>query len=84
MGVFGTVLCLTYCRIDQLRNSAVDLEAEEQRCMAEVVAVQRRRVSAVARLAVLLTVRLLYDNAVCTEWCGAYCTQFVAYVCLCY
>ena len=83
MSVFGTVLCLTSCRIEQLSNSAVDLEAEEQRCMAEVVAVQRKRVSAVAKRAVLLTVRLLYE-AVCTVWCVEYCTSFVAYVCICY
>lgn len=44
-------------RIEQLNNSAIDLEAEEQRCMSEVVAVQRKRVAAVKKLAGLLTVR---------------------------
>ena len=51
-------LSCVWCRIEQLNNSAIDLEAEEQRCMAEVVSVQKKRVSAIKKLAELLTVRL--------------------------
>lgn len=53
-----------WCRIELLSNSAIDLEAEEQRCMAEVVSVQKKRVSAVKKLAGLLTVRLLLDSVI--------------------
>lgn len=63
-----------WCRIELLSNSAIDLEAEEQRCMAEVVSVQKKRVSAVKKLAGLLTVRLLLDPVIrCGEFSLVVC-----------
>ena len=67
----GTVLSLDFelplCdvrRIEQLSNSAIDLEAEERRCVAEVVLIQKKRVLAVKKLAEVLTVRLLHAPVV--------------------